>query len=90
MKVLLWTRPSDGIGGDLLQVERTSKYLNLLGIDVIVKDNYRISQQELKQYDIIHLFVINMPNIEEKVESCIALMIPYVISPLYRDPKYGE
>jgi len=90
MKVLLWTRPVDGIGGDLLQAERTAKYLNLLGVEAIVKDNYRISQQELKQYDIIHLFVINMPNIEEKVESCMALNIPCVISPLYRDPKYGE
>lgn len=90
MKVLLWTRPVDGIGGDLLQAKKTAEYLNLLGIETTLKDNYRISQQELKKYDIIHLFVLDLPNNEEKVESCLALNIPCVISPLYRDPKYGE
>lgn len=90
MKVLLWTRPSDGIGGDLLQANKTAEYLKLIGIEAVVKDNYRISRQELLEYDLVHLFVLNMPNIEEKIESCNQLNIPCVISPLYRDPKYGE
>lgn len=90
MKVLLWTRPRDGIGGDLLQVDRTAKYLRLQGLEVDVSDAYRLSHGALLEYDLVHLFVINLPNVEEKVESCNALNIPCVISPLYRDPKYGE
>lgn len=90
MKVLLWTRPSDGIGGDFIQVERTAHYLRKLGIEVDIKSDYRLSREKLSEYDIAHLFILNVPNIEEKVESCNYLKIPCVISLLYRDPKYGE
>lgn len=90
MKVLLWTRPRDGIGGDLLQVDKTAEYLRLSGIEVDVSDKYRLSGDEIEKYDIIHLFVINLPNIEEKVDMCRICNKPCVISPLYRDTKYGE
>ena len=90
MKVLLWTRPKDGIGGDFIQVDSTAHYLRELGIEVDVSDKYRLSSDEISKYDIIHLFVINLPNIEEKVEMCRRCNKPCVMSPLYRDPKYGE
>ena len=90
MKVLLWTRPRDGIGGDFIQADKTAEYLNLIGIEAVVKDNYRLSQSELSEYDIVHLFALNMPNIEEKIWLCNQLNIPCVISPLYRETKYGE
>ena len=68
MKVLLWTRPKDGIGGDLIQAEKTA----------------------ISNYDIVHLFVLDVSNVEEKIETCNRLKIPVIISPLYRDTKYGE
>lgn len=90
MKVLLWTRPKDGIGGDLLQAELTAEYLIKLGIEVDLIDKYRESAENIKKYDIVHLFVLDVPNVMEKVELCNILNIPFVISPLYRDPKYGD
>jgi len=90
MKVLLWTRPKDGIGGDLIQAERTAEYLRQLGIEVDLIDKYRESETKIANYDIVHLFVLDVSNVEEKIETCNRLKIPVIISPLYRDTKYGE
>lgn len=86
----MWTRPKDGIGGDLIQAEKTAEYLVKLGLEVGLIDKYRESDANVSKYDLVHLFVLDVANMEEKVAMCNQLNIPVVISPLYRDKKYGE
>lgn len=90
MKALLWTRPRDGIGGDLIQAEKTAEYLRLIGVDTDLIDKYRESEDVISEYDIVHIFVLDVSNVEEKIETCNKLKIPVIISPLYRDTTYGE
>ena len=86
MRVLLMTRPNDGIlGGDLLQIENTAKALRCLGIDVDVR-----SSGDYKNYDIVHFFVLNLPNMQEKIREAKECGCKVILSPIYRDKKYGE
>lgn len=88
MKVLLWTRPNDNIlGGDLRQAINTKIALEKIGLEVDLIDNYGIEQWKLEKYDIIHIFVLNLVNNYDKIK---AINKNLVITPIYRDPNYGE
>lgn len=87
MKILLWTRPNDTHGGDISQAEKTAEYLRQLGHHVDLIDAYK-RDVPLGDYDIAHIFILNIRNIEHRIQKCIESNIPIVISPLYRDEKY--
>lgn len=88
MKVLLWTRPNDNIlGGDLRQALSTKTALEKIGLEVDLIDNYGIEQWKLEQYDIIHIFVLNLVNNYDKIRIINKNL---VITPIYRDQNYGE
>jgi hypothetical protein len=89
MKVLLWTRPNDVItGGDLLQAKNTKEYLEMLGVEVDITDAYGLEPWKLDNYDIIHLFVLNVVNNFDKIKNMPGKNI--IFSPIYRDENYGE
>lgn len=89
MRVLLMTRPNDGIlGGDLLQALKTKEALNKIGIEVDIKDVAGTGDYE--KYDIVHFFVLNLPNMQEKIRMAKEAGCKIVLSPIYRDKKYGE
>lgn len=86
MKVLLVTRPKDGFsGGDFKQVEDTAKAIRLRGIEVDVADNIEVN---IREYDLIHLFILIMPLTLQRIQRCLSK--PIIISPIYRDPRYDE
>lgn len=86
MKVLLWGRPNDGIiGGDLLQIKNTA-----LSIQQEYSFAYGLNDDYLSQFDIIHLFLLFLPNTADKIRQCKRLGKKIVISPIYRDPTHNE
>jgi hypothetical protein len=87
MKVLLITRPNDGkCGGDLNQANNTLEALKKLGVDCHLQDHTNLHTK----YDIIHFFVLNLPNMSEKIRIAKESGAKVVLSPIYRDKKYGE
>ena len=86
MKVLLWGRPNDNIiGGDLLQIQNTA---SAMGWEHSFA--YGLNDDYLSQFDIIHLFLLFLPNTADKIRQCKRLGKKIVISPIYRDPTKNE
>ncbi|WP_141192809.1 glycosyltransferase family 4 protein, partial [Vibrio sp. V20_P4S3T152] len=82
-KVLFVTRPTvfSGPGGDTIQLLKTKKYLELLGVNVDIADT---TSPSLDGYDLIHFFNLRNPqDIFSTVISAKEKRIPTVLSTIW-------
>lgn len=88
MRVLFFNRNhSSWPGGDAVHLEHTMLELRKLGVEC----DYRYTLptvEELKTYDLVHVFHINFNWSRLIIQECLIEQIPYVITPLFYPEKF--